>query len=99
MGVHAGGLSDPYPNGDKGGNEFYVRPRQTGVRLHGIWYGLLGSSVNPRTQWNYAIELDAKFPRASLPELTAHTTPKSWSLENGNCFKQRSHSAFLKEAT
>ena len=75
-------FSDEYPNGDKGGNDFYVKPGQTGVRLHGIWDGLLGSSVDPRTQWNYAIELDAKFPRASLPELTVHTTPKEWSLES-----------------
>jgi hypothetical protein len=75
-------FNDAYPNGDKGGNDFYVRPGQTGVRLHGIWDGLLGSSVNPRTQWNYAIELEAKFPKASLPELTAHTTSKAWSLES-----------------
>jgi hypothetical protein len=71
-----------YPNGDRGGNDFYVRPAQAGVRLHGIWDGLLGTAANPRTQWNYAIALDSKFPRTSLPELTQDTTPKSWSLES-----------------
>ena len=55
-------FNDTYPNGDKGGNDFYVKPGQKGVRLHGIWDGLLGTSMNPRTQWNYAIELDTKFP-------------------------------------
>ncbi|MGO8837550.1 MAG: S1/P1 nuclease [Limisphaerales bacterium] len=70
-----------YPKGDRGGNDFYVKPAQHGVRLHGIWDDLLGSSPNPRTQWNYAIEIEAKYPRASLPELTAHPTPKEWSLE------------------
>jgi hypothetical protein len=88
-----------YPNGDKGGNDFYVMPAQrsnwdysvktgpalTGqkaVRLHGIWDGLLGSSANPRTQWNYATEIDAKYSRASLPELATHANPKEWSLES-----------------
>jgi len=71
-----------YPNGDKGGNNFYVMPAQRVVGLHSIWDGLLGSSINPRTQWNYAIQLEAKFPTNALHELTAHTTPKEWSLES-----------------
>jgi hypothetical protein len=71
-----------YPNGDKGGNDFYVMPAQRGVRLHGIWDGLLGTSANPRTQWNYATEIDAKYSRSSLPELATHATPKEWSLES-----------------
>ena len=75
-------FTDVYPNGDKGGNDFFVMPNQTGVRLHGIWDSLLGSSVNPRTQWNYAIELEAKFPKATLSVLTNHTTPREWSLES-----------------
>jgi hypothetical protein len=75
-------FTDAYPNGDKGGNNFYVMPAQRGVGLHGIWDGLLGTAINPRMQWNYAIELEAKFPRTSLPELKDHTTPKEWSLES-----------------
>jgi len=71
-----------YPTGDRGANDFYVMPGQTGVRLHGIWDGLLGTSMNPRTQWNYATEIDAKYPRIALSELTTDTTPKSWSLES-----------------
>jgi hypothetical protein len=71
-----------YLTGDKGGNDFYVKPGQVGVRLHGIWDGLLGGSANPRTAWNYAIKLDAQYPRSSLPDLTKDTTPKSWSLES-----------------
>jgi len=75
-------FNDAYPHGDKGGNDFYVMPAQRAVGLHGIWDGLLGSSANPRTQWNYAIELEAKFPKQSLPELKQHGTPKEWSLES-----------------
>jgi hypothetical protein len=71
-----------YTNGDRGGNDVYVMPDKMGVRLHGIWDGLLGTAMSPRLQWNYATELLAKYPRTSLPELTAHTTPKEWSLES-----------------
>ena len=70
------------PKAIRGGNDFYVKPNSVGVRLHSLWDGLLGSSVNPRTQWNYAIELAKKHPRKSLPELTQHTSPKAWSLES-----------------
>ena len=81
--LHCASLfTDAYPKGDRGGNDFYVRPAQSGVRLHGIWDGLLGSSSNPRTQWNYAIQIEAKYPETSLPQLTAHPTPKEWSLES-----------------
>ncbi len=81
--LHCASLfTEAYPMGDKGGNDFFVRPNHAGVRLHGVWDGLLGSANNPRTAWNYAIELDAKFPKKSLPELTKHITPKDWSLES-----------------
>jgi hypothetical protein len=75
-------FDDEFPNGDKGGNDFYVTPVQKPVGLHGIWDGLLGGAVNPRIQWNYANELQTKFPSNSLPELMTHTTPKDWSLES-----------------
>ena len=75
-------FSDAYPHGDKGGNDFYVKPAQAGVRLHAIWDSLLGSSASPRRQYNYAVEIDHKFPRTALTELKAHTTPDSWSLES-----------------
>jgi hypothetical protein len=74
-------FTDAYPKGDRGGNDFYVSINGVGLRLHGIWDGLLGSGVNRRALWNYAVALQTKFPRSSLPELTADTTPTSWSLE------------------
>ena len=81
--LHCASLfTDAYPNGDRGGNDFYVKPAQNGVRLHGIWDGLLGTSASPQTQWKYAITIDAEYPRTALPELNAHTTPKEWSLES-----------------
>jgi len=81
--LHCASLfNDAYPNGDRGGNDFYVKPAQSGVRLHGIWDDLLGSSSNPRTQMNYGISIEAKYPKTALPELAAHAAPKEWSLES-----------------
>jgi hypothetical protein len=71
-----------FPNGDRGGNDFYVKPEQQGVRLHGIWDGLLGTIENPAAQWRYSLKIEAEYPRAVLPELQRHTNPKSWSLES-----------------
>lgn len=70
-----------YPHGDKGGNDFYVKPGTRGIRLHSLWDGLLGTSGKPHTHLNYAIQIEAEHPRKSLKELAKHKTPKEWSLE------------------
>ena len=75
-------FSANYPKGDRGGNDFYVKPDQTGLGLHGLWDGLLGSTLNPRLHWNTAIEFQSKFTRPALPELASHTKPQAWSLES-----------------
>lgn len=69
-----------YTNGDRGGNDFYVKPAQQAIRLHGLWDGLPGGAASAQAEWKNAILLESKFPRASLPELTKAVTPVSWSL-------------------
>lgn len=71
-----------YPNGDRGGNDFYVQRDGYGVRLHGIWDGLLGTEPNPLKQWNYSVKIEAEYPENDLPELTVDTTPRQWSIES-----------------
>jgi hypothetical protein len=71
-----------YPEGDRGGNEFYVMPASRGIKLHSLWDGLLGTSGKPRAHANYARELQAAHPRKSLKELTRARTPRDWSLES-----------------
>jgi len=71
-----------YTNGDRGGNDFFVKPGQLPVRLHSLWDGLPGGAANPQQEWKNAIVLDTQFPRPALPELTRDTTPKAWSLES-----------------
>jgi hypothetical protein len=72
----------PAPVGDKGGNEFYVKPAGTGVNLHSIWDRALGGTVDFRTQLNYAIQISTEHPRASLPEFLKDKTPVAWSKES-----------------
>ncbi len=71
-----------YPEGDRGGNDFYVERDGQGVRLHGIWDGLLGTIPHPLAQWAYSFKIEAEYPRDSLPQLGMHTTPRDWSLES-----------------
>ena len=80
--LHCSSLfTDEYPKGDKGGNDFFVKPNTAGIRLHSFWDGLLGSTANPQTQWKYAVTLGAEFSKSSLVELAKDTDAKSWSLE------------------
>lgn len=73
-------VNDTYPTGDKGGNDFYVKPAQEGIRLHSLWDGLLGTRSHPQSEVNDAIRLVSEHPRKSLPEFK-QSTPKKWSLE------------------
>ncbi len=80
--LHCASLVDSeYPTGDKGGNEFFVKPEERGISLHSFWDQLLGTSAKAQTHWNYAVAIDAGYPRKSLKELKADKTPKDWSLE------------------
>lgn len=72
----------PAPAGDRGGNEFYVKPAEAAVNLHSVWDRALGGTVNPRTQLNYAVQISTEQPRASLPELSKDKTPVAWSKES-----------------
>jgi hypothetical protein len=59
----------PAPAGDRGGNNFYIKPAKAAVNLHSLWDRALGGTANPKTQLNYAIQISTEQPRASLPEL------------------------------
>jgi hypothetical protein len=81
--LHCASLFDEeFPQGDKGGNDFYVRPNSKGIKLHSLWDGLLGTSSKLNTHLDYAVEIEARHPRNSLKELKKHQTPKEWSLES-----------------
>ena len=81
--LHCASLfNDTYPNGDKGGNDFYAKPGSRGIKLHSLWDGLLGTSRKPHPLLNYAIEIESRYFRNSLKELKKNRTPKEWGLES-----------------
>jgi hypothetical protein len=84
-------FTDAYPKGDRGGNEFFIKPAQRGINLHSFWDGLLGTSRAAQTQWNYAIELEAEYPRKSLKELKKAKAPRDWSLESRKLAVERAY--------
>ena len=65
-------VTDVYPEGDRGGNDFYVMPRARGIRLHAYWDGVLGRDSNLRkarqgAERHAAIEHGAVVPAAVVP--------------------------------
>jgi hypothetical protein len=80
--LHCCSLFDSeHPNGDKGGNDFFIKPGERGISLHSFWDGLLGTSGKPQSHVNYAIAIQSEHPRKSLKELKKARTPKDWSLQ------------------
>ena len=75
-------FASAYPKGDKGGNDFFVKPAARGISLHSFWDGLLGTSGKPQAHLNYAIAIQSEHPRKSLRGLKKSRTAKDWSLES-----------------
>jgi hypothetical protein len=81
--LHCSSLfTSAYPDGDKGGNDFFIKPADQGIPLHRLWDGLLGTSGKPESHLNYAIAIQVEHPRKALKELRKDKTPKDWSLES-----------------
>jgi hypothetical protein len=72
-----------FPEGDRGGNLFYVRADENGINLHAFWDGLLGQEHNTRKVLNLAARVKSEHPRSRLSELKADSV-KAWSLEGRN---------------
>lgn len=75
-------MGDQWPSGDKGGNDFWIRPATSPVNLHSFWDGTLGRSTDPSAAINYATRLKAEHPSDSLPELLKAKKPEDWILES-----------------
>jgi hypothetical protein len=69
--------SDQYPDGDKGGNRFWVKDRGS-VRLHAYWDGLLGRSAKVKDVLNDAAWLTSEI----LPPGNESSDSELWSLES-----------------
>jgi len=83
--LHAATLvNDVYPEGDRGGNDFFVRPRsnRAGMNLHAFWDQLLGTSGDVREVRNQATLLGRTYTRPALLELREATDAHGWALES-----------------
>jgi S1/P1 Nuclease len=83
--LHAATLvNDVYPKGDRGGNDFFIRPRSNrdGINLHAFWDQLLGTSGNVREVRNQATLLGHTYTRLTLLELRDATDARGWALES-----------------
>jgi hypothetical protein len=83
-------FSAEYPEGDKGGNEFFISPADRAIRLHSFWDGLLGTRANMHNLMNDAIQLASEHPRRSLKELRSGK-PKVWSREGRELALERAY--------
>lgn len=85
--LHNGSIfSDVYPDGDKGGNMFYVKPGNSGVNIHKMWDDALGRgnknnivSINNQSQ-KLRKSKKFKFKKSNIREFN----PRKWSLESFN---------------
>ena len=71
-------FSDQYPDGDRGGNRFWVKDRGS-VNLHYYWDGLFGKSTSVRDILKEVVLLKSKVQPASQ---SSESDPTAWSLES-----------------
>jgi hypothetical protein len=83
-------FSADYPNGDKGGNDFFVAPAGQGIRLHSLWDGLLGNRTDMKAHVQEAIRLPKEHPRKDFPELKDPSV-RQWSLEGRNLAAEKAY--------
>ena len=81
--------SDAAGSGEK--DDFYVKSVSCGVKLPVFWDGLLGVTEKPQAHLSNALQIQLEHPRKCLPELTAATTTKAWSLESRSLAIERGY--------
>lgn len=82
--LHTGALrNSKYPQGDRGGNLFFIRPRAQapGIKLHTFWDGVLGQSRDVNVILAFAKTITDQFPASSLSGETGGDY-RSWAAES-----------------
>ncbi len=81
--LHAGSLyNDVYPKGDRGGNDFFIKPNNKGLNLHYFWDAIMGASLNPRIAKNEATKLMANQGRKKFRNELKKLKAVNWSCES-----------------
>ena len=73
----------PLPEGDRGGNKFYVAVGGNPINLHAFWDRLPGMIFSPPFAVQSAERIQRTYPPTALalPELAKDKDPVAWSLE------------------
>lgn len=71
----------PLPQGDRGGNLFFISVGGQAMNLHSFWDRLPGQATHPDQAFAPAAELARRYPAASLPELQTAKDTAAWTLE------------------
>jgi len=78
--------SSTFPEGDKGGNKFFVKPDTVAINLHGMWDGALGSGGEKKEDdiRYQSVRIRSKHS-LSITQFDILTfDPLNWSLESFN---------------
>ena len=102
--LHTGSLlTRDFPQGDRGGNRFFVRTATGPTNLHAFWDGFWNDETRPDGASASSREVDyskvdslsrvvaRKHPRTSLPELERNATLDSWIQESGGQAKTHAY--------
>lgn len=84
-----GRISREHPNGDEGGNLYWIRnPHNNApIRLHTVWDNAFGSLTGSTTLPNVkkiAKDIEAKYPLKYFAEEAKNITPENWVKEGVN---------------
>lgn len=89
--LHCGSLvNTDFPQGDRGGNLAYVKPKIFGIKLHALWDDGLGGNTKMRPTSNEGSEIINAYPKDSLVNMN-FDNPKAWSMMSFNLAKKVGH--------
>ncbi|MEI9992568.1 MAG: S1/P1 nuclease [Rhizomicrobium sp.] len=93
--------SATYPQGDAGGGKQFVRDPETGtvVSLHWYWDDRVNKSADPQTIKTLAANIETRFPRGGLSELSGPQEVAQWAAESHALAVQHAYPASLATAT
>ena len=78
-------FSEQFPNGDRGGNGFWIKPKGA-VKLHSYWDGLMGRSTDVRSISNEVSVIKSTYQKDQTATVL---DPVTWSLESCKLAKEK----------
>lgn len=89
------------PNGDRGGNDYYVYVNKERINLHRLWDGGVGSfsdNATPDQVIALASRIQQTYPESSFGNKVNDLNPADWSKENINLALQNVYSTPEEQA-